>query len=482
MKVEQVQVEVDELVKGMFVCALDRPWLSTPFPFQGFVIRSEDEIQALRKYCNYVYVDVMRGVPPSEDRTQQRVWRRADSDAPPQPPPPPRRSDKDGKPAAEDADKAPDIFTRGGTEHPPSLVQARAAEKRRPATQIKAVPIRVSHDRFESPRQLQKELRKAVMIHRELSRSVGQMIDDVRVGRGLEATSVRRATDKMVDSIIRHPDALVWLGKLREKDGYAYAHSVRSSILAVAVARHMGLHEMQMHKLAMGALLCEIGKAKLPRRLLEKKDPLDDEEVHRLQDHVELGVEVLDRCTGMDDDIIEIVRTHHERFDGTGYPHGLHGDQIPLLGRIAGMIDCYDAMTSLKPYTNRVFSTAQAIDYLHGQRNHLFQDQLVDEFIQAVGLYPTGTLVELNTGETALILAQNPKQRLQPEVLLVLDQQMRPIDPPKKVNLKEYNESRTDVPVSIKRALIAGEHGLDANEILEAHTTNRWDWRKLALR
>ncbi|MEM9301226.1 MAG: HD-GYP domain-containing protein [Pseudomonadota bacterium] len=457
MKVEQVQVDVSELIKGMYVCALDRPWLSTPFPFQGFVIRNDTDIAELQKHCNFVYVDVLRGVPPAPSATP-RGWKRDEGDA--------------SEPVAE----------RASSSVTDSAVRASAARQRSRAVNIKSVPLRVDHERYEPPRALRKELRKALVIHRDLSRSMGRMIDDIRVGRGLEVKNVRQTTGQMVDSIIRHPDALIWLGRLRETDGYAYSHSIRSSIMSVAMARHLGLPEPQMQRLAMGTLLCEIGKAKLPRHLLEKKDPLTDIEIERVQDHVVLGVELLGRCTGMDDEVLEVVQTHHERFDGTGYPNGLHGDQIPLLGRIAGMIDCYDAMTSEKPYTDRIYSTAQAIDYFFSQRDHEFQAQLVDEFIQAIGLYPTGTLVELSNGEIGMVLAQEPTQRLQPEILIVLDADRRPIDPPRKVDLREQNARATSDPVSIQRALLAGEYGLDAAAILEAHANRRWDWRKLGFR
>lgn len=476
MKVEQVQVEVDELVKGMYVCALDRPWLSTPFPFQGFVVRTEEEIAQLRRYCNYVYVDVLRGVPPVEDRLASRSWKR---DAPkvvePEPVPRRKRSETQRKPK-------PAARKPASAEAELSRVQAHAAAAREPRSDVKSVPIPVRHDRYEAPRALRKELRKAVSIHRDLSRSVSQVLDDIRVGRGLEVVGVRKATDKMVDSIIRHPDALIWLGRLRDKDQYAYAHSIRSSILAVALARHLGLHEPQLQKLALGALFCEIGKAKLPGHLLKKRGPLPEEEIRKLQEHVALGVELLDRCIGMDDEVIEVVHTHHERFDGTGYPNGLSGDRIPLLGRIAGMIDCYDAMTSSKPYTEKVCSTSEAIDFFYAQRDGQFHGQLVDEFIQAIGLYPTGTMVELNSGEVGVVLAQDIQQRLQPEVLIVLDRNKQPVDPPRQVHLKEFNASRDETPVSIRRAVFGQEFGLDPGRILEAHTAKSWDWRKLAWR
>jgi len=461
VRIEQVQVDVDQLIKGMYVCALDRPWLSTPFPFQGFVIRSQKEITALKKYCNYVYVDVLRGVPPQADGALKKSWRANGT-----------------KVLDEDDDET--STKKANQQFVQSVVSAWSKEPRPKPTNIKSVALKIDHQAYSAPKKLDRELKKANTIHSELSQSVSQMIDDVRVGRGLESGSLRRATEKMVDSMIRHPDALVWLGKLRDKDGYSYAHSVRSSIMAVALGRQMGLSEIQMRRVAMGSLLCEIGKARLPRHLLEKKGELSEDDIERLQSHVLSGVHLLGSSTHMHDDVLEIVKCHHERFDGSGYPDGLAGDQIPILGRIAGMVDCYDAMTSHRPYTDKVYTSTEAMDYLYQERNILFQDQLVEEFIQAVGIYPTGTLVELNTGEIALIIAQNPENRIQPVVLLILDQLKHPYPKAQKVDLKAYNNKTDQRPVSIKRALVSGEFGLNANEMMEKHAVSRFDWRTLS--
>ncbi len=473
MRVEQVQVDVDRLVKGMYVCALDRPWLSTPFPFQGFVIRSEEEIAQLRQYCNYVYVDVLRGVPPSEDDTHSsRSWRRDEKKDDEEP------TFSGGKPAAEKAPKKAEKDKEAEAEQDDEAQYSEDGQLRR--TDIKVVPIKVHPDYYESPKNFRKEMRRAQQLHQELTRATGQVIDDIRVGRGLDGTSIRRATKNMIHSVIRHPDAFVWMTKLRDKDSYSYAHSVRSSVLSVVFARQIGMQEHQMENLALGTLLCEVGKAKLPKQLLEKQDPLDDIEMEKVRSHVKLGVEILDRCVGIGDDVVEIVENHHERFNGTGYPEGRTGDQIPLHARIAGLVDVYDAMTSVKPYTHQVFSTSQAMDWLYDRRDVLFQSQLVEEFIQALGIYPTGTQVELNTGEVGIILTQNTKQRIQPEILVVLDQNKRPLPKYQKRNLREHNAKNPDMPVSIKRALTAGEYGLDPNQIMVAHSDQKWDWRKLA--
>ena len=453
MRVEQVQVEMHKLLKGMYVCALDRSWLSTPFPFQGFVIRGPDDIAELRKYCAFVYVDVLRGVPPEPDGGLTRSWKPKKIS-----PGLPRITTGEGY-SGEPEDQ--DLFHE-------------------PQTQINALPIQTNPDYYQEPHHFRRELKRAQQIHTDLTRATSQIIDDISVGRGLDLGAVRSSVNSMIGSVIRHPDAFVWMTKLRNKDSYSYDHSVRCAVFSIVMARHIGLDESQLELLAIGSLLCNVGKARLPRRLLKEREQLSDEDIMLLHSQVDLGVDILRRCAGINDEVIEVVANHHERFDGSGYPSGKVGDQIPLLARFAGLIDCYDAMVSIKPYTDLVMSTSEAMDYLYNQRNVLFQGQLIEEFIQAMGIYPTGTLVELNTGEVALIQAQNVRNRIQPEILMVLDAGKKMVDKFRLVDIRKHNASTSDRPISIRRALTAGEFGLDPNKIMSAHASQKWDWRKLA--
>ena len=450
MRVEQVQVDVEQLIKGMYVCQLDRPWLSTPFPFQGFVVRGDKDIAALRQYCSFVYVDVLRGVPPKVDSGLNRPWR----------------------PEVKVVDSSVETLN--------VPTPNRRIGQNQDFYGINAVPIKVRPDFYRSPNGFRKEMKRAQQFHLDLSREVAEVVDDIRVGRALNVRGVTRTAREMVQSIIRHPDAFVWMIKLRDRDIYSYGHSVRMSVLSAVLGRHLGLSEQQLDRLALGSLLCEVGKAKVPRRLLDKRTPLAEEEILRVRSHVTEGVQILDRCVGIGDDVIEVVENHHERFDGSGYPEGKFGDQIPLLGRIAGLTDTYDAMTSIRPHTDKVFTAAQATDHLYDNRDILFQGQLVEEFIQALGIYPTGTLVELSTGEVALIKEQNVDQRIQPVVLMVLNNEKKPLGKFERVDLRGYNNSHEDKPVSIRRGLAAGEYGLDPNEIMETFEAQRPTWRKLA--
>jgi HD-GYP domain-containing protein (c-di-GMP phosphodiesterase class II) len=443
MLIEQVKVESDKLVKGMYVCALDRPWLSTSFPFQGFKIRGKMDIAEIQKCCTYVYVDVRRGVAP------ESTW-----------------------------------IPQGGWDSPVFQVAPNAQQRKRARVDdrkfengIRSRPIPINRDFHPVPKRFGRELKTATRVNADINRAVSQVVDDIRVGRKLDVSAVRGSLGLMVDSIVRHPDAFVWMTKLRQKDAYAYGHGVRSSVYSVVLGRHLGLSERHLQTLAMGTLLCQIGKAKLPNRLLQYHLPLSEEQLQQLRGHVGIGVEILNQCFGISDEVIEIVQNYCERFDGSGYPNHKSGEMIPMPARIAGLVDCYDAMTSIKPYTDRVASTSEAMEFLYSQRGEMFQQQLIEEFIQALGIYPTGTLVELSTGHISLIQNQNLRDRIQPEILLVLDHKKQAMGKYEKVDLRDFNQRHPDRPVSIKRALAVGEYGLDPSQIMAAHAAQNAGWR-----
>src|SRR5690606_12853762 len=154
----------------------------------------------------------------------------------------------------------------------------------------------------------------------------------------------------MVRSVVRNADAFLWIERLRERGSYEYDHALGCGALAAAFGRHLGLPEDLLVDLAGGALLLDIGKLKVPAELLHKPGPLAPAEIRVVREHVAHALELLDAGTGVPSHVREMVASHHEPLDGTGYPAGLAGDRIPLLGSIASVIDSYHAMTSKRPY------------------------------------------------------------------------------------------------------------------------------------
>ncbi|MEM7706752.1 MAG: HD domain-containing phosphohydrolase [Pseudomonadota bacterium] len=331
-----------------------------------------------------------------------------------------------------------------------------------PSTRIPVTP-----DYYPDPGSFRAELKKARQVFATFRAETRQMINDVRVGKPLVISPLAKPLGAMVESVVRHPDPMVWMTQLVQPQSFMGGHMLRVSILSVVLGRGMGMMERQLERLAWGGLLCQIGKARLPRLLLEKPGPLSESELARIRSFVETGVELASAVQGIDPDVIEIIRTHHERYNGTGYPNGLVGDQIPVLARLVGIVDWYDTVTSQKPYSDVVISSTQAMDALNSKRDVQFQDQVVEEFVRAVGLYPNGSLVELDSGEIAVVQAQNVKNRTQPRLILVLDENHQPLSPQLKLDLLTYNQGSRGHPKTIRRALPDGEYGLDPAQVIE---------------
>lgn len=339
---------------------------------------------------------------------------------------------------------------------------------------VRSAKIATHPDHYPTQSNLRAEIRRARGIYQSLLRATGQLFADVRVGRALNPKLLARPLARMIASVVRNPEAMIWMRRLHPPlEPYLVAHSVRTSVLAVVLARQMGMAKPQLERVGTAALLCQIGKTKLPTKLLEQHAPLSDEALTRLRHHVELAGEIFSHCPTMPPDVVEIVIYHLERYDGSGVPGGKAGDQIPLLARIVGMVEWYDAMTSVKPYTRRILNTTESMDYLYQQRDVLFQEQLVDEFIRAIGIYPNGTLVELNSRDVALVQAQDPRNRTQPRLLIVRSANGRELTKYINLDLAEFNR-KTDVPLTIKRALTPAECELDVNQVIESLCRSLW--------
>jgi HD-GYP domain-containing protein (c-di-GMP phosphodiesterase class II) len=211
-------------------------------------------------------------------------------------------------------------------------------------------------------------------------------------------------------------------------------------------------------------MLLDIGKTKIPIGILRKKDSLTPQETLLMRRHVEFSLDILAEAGSVDPRIEVMVATHHERFNGKGHPHQLEGKNIPVLGRLAGIVDTYDAMVTQRPYAKAV-SSFDAMRKLQALANINFQSEIIDQFVQAVGMFPTGSLVELNTGEVGVVVAQNNYQRLRPEVMIILDRDKTLCDEFRTIDLriKTIDESTGD-SIWIDRGLQIGAYGIDPSE------------------
>lgn len=384
MGIKQVKVDVNELSLGMYVSGLDRPWSQTPFPLQGFYLRDLNEVNQLKSLCNYVYIDVERGRGPIASKLQ--------------------RLDKTGK-------------------------SKTIVRERDNATLTEPVaPLKIQRGLYQEIQPLQKEVKRAKQLHQKVYGAVVEVINLLE-NKSLENMSLgetKRVASEMVDSVLRNPDAFTWLSRVQETDEYTYSHAVRSSVWAILFGRHIGLPKRDLDVLALGVLLKDVGKVELDRKLLIKTDRTPEEE-KIYETFVELGCEILRKTNGVEPRVISVVKTHCERLNGSGFPQHLSGDKIPLLGKIAGIVTFYDYVTNPRGAKHPI-APSKAVAKLYELRNIQFQEELVVEFIRAIGLYPTGTLVELSTGEVAVVVEQNFERRLKPKVIVVLDSLKNELD------------------------------------------------------
>jgi HD-GYP domain-containing protein (c-di-GMP phosphodiesterase class II) len=384
----------------MFVCRLDRPWEETPFLLQGVELASEDDIDAIRRLCQFVYIDLRRQVSHYPRQTLTRT----------------------------------------------SLSGARFKSAIR---YVDKAPIEE-----EAPR-----------VHAALdnaSQMVDRIFEDVVSGRELSVEHVEQAVRPLVASVLRSADAFFLVEGLRRHDSYSYSHAIGCSALAAAFGRHMGFAEETIFSLAAGGLLMDVGKTRLPEPLLQYQGSLSPDEVNLVRSHVAEGLAIVASSDITDQDVLDILRTHHERHDGSGYPDGLAGNVIPITGRMLGIIDTYDAMVSTRPYRAAI-SRHQALRQIYAARNTLFQAEMIEQFQVCLGVYPTGSLVELSTGEVAVVMAQNQVRRLRPLVVILSTPNKQPVSDFRQLDLMAQGHDRG--AIDIVRSLVVGDYGIDASEL-----------------
>jgi HD-GYP domain-containing protein (c-di-GMP phosphodiesterase class II) len=407
---QELRINVQGLEVDMYVARLDRPWLGTNYPLEGFRIGTETELKELQRLCSHVFVDVSRGSSPH-----------------------------------------------------PGFVEFEAPELvRRTKSEEEIAALRKTD--WEVKTDFDTELADAEVAHDALSEGIASVMGDLKSGRQLTLDRLRVGVDAMIDSITRNPSAFVWLKAIRKKDDYAYHHALGCSVWAASFGRHLGLDRAELGELALSGLLFDVGKTRLPSSMLSQPTPLDEHHHALMRAHVQHGLEILESTAGISPRILEAVATHHERHDGSGYPHGLSGAEIPMFGRILGLIDSYHAMTSVRRYTE-IRSPHQAVMELYLARAQLFQAELVEQFIQTCGIYPSGSLVELSDGRVGVVTGVHSLRRLRPVVMVLLDEDKKPLSQFQTLDLSAQAQDDDGDALNIRRGLPQGAHGIDPAEL-----------------
>lgn len=402
----KIQVYVQDLKFGMYVFALDRPWIETPFLFQGFLIEDTDQIDMLNKYCEYVYVD--------KDRSKVLI-----------------------------------------TSNQMPIRKKINPEKKKP--RVRFTPRKFSEHRFRE------SLVRSNRVYKDARGWIDTMLADARIGNSVDTDQARKLVTQLADEVIKNPDALVWLTHLRTRDEYTATHCVNVAILALTFGRSLGLEEKALHQVGLGALLHDVGKMKIPDGILNKPGRLTKGEFEIIKGHPRHGHKMVEHDENLDSAVLDIVLHHHERLDGGGYPKGLVDYQIDPSVRITSIVDVYDAITSDRCYHDGV-TPAKAMENLFAWSEGNFDYNLLQSFIKCLGIYPIGTVVKLSSGESGVVVATDEERRLQPVVLLVLNARGEPYEPRRLVNMSGATWNGREM--KIEQVLMPGALGMDIKSIL----------------
>jgi len=399
-----------DLQKGMYVSELDRPWLETPFLFQGFRITNSNELAQIRNLCDFVFVDTEKSTIAVPERL-----------------------------AASNGE----AFGKTGQD------TARIVK-----------PPEPYRNNFED------EYPVARSVHLHAHEMVASLFNDARMGKSLDIEETRRVVTRMVDSILRNPDALVLLACLSRKNDALAAHAVTVCTLSISFGRYLGLDKATLVELGMGALVHDIGETKLPDKLLGDSKDLSEEDRALLQSHTRIGMMIMKKLEGVSETVVAIARDHHERADGSGYPRQLVNSQVDMCTRIVSIVDTYDSITSGVHGRDKI-GLDVALKYIYSWREGLFDALLVEKFIQCIGIYPIGSTVELRSGHFGIVISSQPDARLFPRVMLILDATGEALEPPKTMNLALFRDKGgDDNGYEVKRLVDPQAYGIDVRSFV----------------
>lgn len=286
--------------------------------------------------------------------------------------------------------------------------------------------------------ELHAEINQAKAVCARAKEAVASMFNDARLGLAISTEDSVAVVEEVAASVMRHPHALISLARLKSADEYTYMHSVAVCGLMIALARQLGHNDIFVLEAGTAGLLHDIGKMAVPLEILNKPGRLDDNEFAVIRNHPIGGLNILRRSGFLSVAAIDVCLHHHEKFDGTGYPHGLAGEAISPMARMAAICDVYDAVTSARPY-KKPWEPAHSLRQMASWKGH-FDDYIFQMFVRTVGIYPVGTLVRLGSDRLALVVEQNESKLLAPKVMLVLDCKRRQALDPVCVDLSTVND------------------------------------------
>ncbi len=521
------KVEIARLALGMYIAELDRPWIGTPFMLQGFLLDDQSDFDTLTSLCTFVYVDrtksagdqfvstakqnlaikregsVVKLKDPSlkkstvhtsnsQTNNQQQTSNLSFLDVltglKNQSQKNTATSNQDGTiynlsyggnaTTQESASSQSNVGLAGEKSLTKQLVSDvggfigglfKRDKLKNSAQTVNDKTKKVEQDDaykmtiYEEEPPVENEIAIIVPVYEQSQIATRDIFQSVANEQHLDLTAVSEILDSMVESIGRTPDALLWLAKLKKTDDYSYNHALNVSITLMAFGNFLALSKKQIKELGLAGLLQDVGKVKISSDILLKASKLTREEFEHAKKHVDESLKILENTPNIPNTAIFLVAQHHERIDGSGYPYQLKNNQIGLMSQAAGLIDTYCAITSHKSYAKGVFHQ-QALDEIHQLSGKQFSTELVDQLVQFMGMYPVSSLVELNTGEVAVVIQQNQVRRLLPRLMLLLDPDKVRYSAPVILNLLNSPNTAAGEPYKITRSLAPDSYGLNPND------------------
>jgi HD-GYP domain-containing protein (c-di-GMP phosphodiesterase class II) len=327
-----------------------------------------------------------------------------------------------------------------------------------PAVSADLLPAGMVQTYHEQRRAMLEELPRARKAFSQGEETLAEVMVGIRSGKAPQLEAIAGAVDGMVESMLDNPDALMWIARLREEDINTYNHGVKVALYLVALGRHLGFPKQELAYLGQVGMLADIGKTKLPRAILEKPGMLSPAEFTLVKEHVDLAMEVLADGPKLPEAVTAGIAQHHERIDGSGYPKGLKGSEIGIYGKMAAIADSFAALITPRAYAN-ASAPQDALMNLYEWSGTSFHEPMVEQFVQAIGVFPVGSMIELTTGEIGVVVAHNRIRRLEPKVLVLSNPDKSPLAQPLERDLYREGKAKGSKPLRITRGLPSGAYG-----------------------